>query len=131
MRRIYSTRSSKCIVNTGVFFTCMTSSSQSKPAKNTGTCNVLTRQNAKKHRGFETIFHICSARAPQFKNQSFFYLFFCPLSSGLKKVLNRKKMPNCTDKSTFCLSQSLPQSSSSKSWGMLSGPKNAVNHNVL
>lgn len=34
-------------------------------------------------------------------------------------------------KSTLCLSQSLPQSSNSKSWGGLSGPKNDVNCNVL
>ena len=37
------------MVDTGVFFTCMTSSSESKPARTTGICSVLRRQHAKKH----------------------------------------------------------------------------------
>ena len=44
---VFLPRSLKCIVNTGVGFTCQTSSSQSKPAKTTGIYNVLTRQYAK------------------------------------------------------------------------------------
>ena len=54
------------MVDTGVFFTCMTSSSESKPARTTGICSVLTRQlTCKKTRCFETVFHIFSARAPE------------------------------------------------------------------
>jgi len=59
---VTSTRSLKCTVNTAVFFTCMTSSSQSKPAKNTGI-----------HKKQDVFNQFCafSARAPQSKNQSF------------------------------------------------------------
>ena len=53
---VFVTRRLKCIVNTSVFFTFITSSSQSKPSKNTGICSVLTRQNAKKTRCLEAIF---------------------------------------------------------------------------
>ena len=52
---VFVTRRLKCIANTSVFFTFTTSSSQSKPSKNTGICSVLTRQNAKKIRCLEAI----------------------------------------------------------------------------
>ena len=119
---VTSTRSLKCTVNTAVFFTCMTSSSQSKPAKNTGI-----------HKKQDVFNQFCafSARAPQSKNQSF-WLRCWPLSSGLKKVLHQK-----TGKLhltlTFCLLQSLPHSSNSKRCGRLSGPKKCckLDYNVL
>ena len=66
---VFVARRLKCIVNTSVFFTFITSSSQSKPSKNTGICSVLTRQNAKKTRCLEAIFRDFSARTPQIKNQ--------------------------------------------------------------
>ena len=75
----------KCIVNANAFFTCMASSSQSKPAKNTG------------------IYLQCFD----------------------KTTCNKKHV-----KSTFCLSQSLPQSSNSKSWGRLSGLRNPANYKI-
>ena len=80
-------RSLKCIVNTGVGFTCQTSSSQSKPAKTTGIYNVLTRQYAKNIDVLKQI----SAGAPQFKNQSCALLLPLPIQSRPKKVLNHKK----------------------------------------
>ena len=49
----------------GVFFTFSASSSQSKPAKNTGICSVLTRQHVKQKHGvlkqFFTFFSSCSS----------------------------------------------------------------------
>ena len=64
------------------FLHFLTSSSQSKPANNTGIYSVLTRPTSKKTRCFETSFHKISA--PPFKNDHFL-LYFCHCSSGLKK----------------------------------------------
>ena len=124
------TRRLKCIVNTSVFFVFMTSSSQSKPSKNIGICSVLTRQNAKKTRCLEAIFRDFSARASQVKNQWFFTLFLPPLIRTQEGVKSQK-IAKLHLKSTFFLSQSLPQSSGAKKWGRLSGPQNAVNYSVL
>ena len=101
------------------FLHVFTSSSQSKPTKNSG---ILTRQHVKK-RCFETIFHIFSARARQLKNQSFFAAFLPPFirtQEGMKSPKKTKQRLNLT----FCLSQSLLQSSSP--W-----VQNAVNYGVL
>ena len=95
----------------------MTSSSQSKPAKNTDICSVLTRQHAKK-RCFGSILHIFQLALLNSKTNQFL-LHFCQRSSGLKKVLNHKKHL----KSTFFLSQSLLQSSNSIIGGACLGPK--------
>ena len=86
------------------------SSSQSKPAKNSGIYSVLTRQHAKKKGCFGTIFRIFSARACQVKNQSFFAAFLPPLirtQEGVKSPKLAKLHLNLT----FYLSQSLLQSS--------------------
>ncbi len=74
---VFLTRHLKCIVNTSVFFTFITSSSQSKPSKNTGICSVLTRQNAKKNTMFGSNF----AR------------FFGPCPSGQKSIIFTKFLP--------------------------------------
>ena len=84
---VFLPRSLKCIVNTGVGFTCQTSSSQSKPAKTIGIYNVLTRQYAKNIDVLKQI----SAGAPQFKNQSCALFLPLPIQSRPKKVLNHKK----------------------------------------
>ena len=73
-------------------------------------------------RCFETISYIFSAPAPQVKKQLFLAPFLPPLI--------RSQVPQI-QKWTFCLSQSVPQSSISKNWGRLSVPKNAVNSSVL
>ena len=99
---VFLTRRLKCIVNTSVFFTFITSSSQSKPSKNTGICSVLTRQNAKKTRCLEAIFHDFSALAPQVKNQSFFTQFLPPLIQTQKSVKSQK-IAKLHLKSTFFL----------------------------
>ena len=126
---VFVTRRLKCIVNTSVFFTFITSSSQSKPSKNTRVCSVLTRQNAKKTRCLEAIFRDFSARAPQVKNQWFFTLFLPPLIQTQEGVKSQE-IARLHLNSTFFLSQSLPQSSKSKRWGGLTGPQNAVNYGV-
>ena len=92
------------------------SSSQSKPAKNTGIYSVLTRQHAKKHDVLNQSFNNFSAHAPPFKKRSFFTLLLPPLirtQEGVKSGQIAKLHLN----STFCLSQSLPQSCSTKNWG--------------
>ena len=127
---VFVTRRLKCIVNTSVFFTFITSSSQSKPSKNTGICSVLTRQNAKRTRCLEAIFRDFSARAPQVKNQWFLTLFLPPLIQTQEGVKSQK-ITRLHLNSTFFLSQSLPQSSQSKNCPSLSGPQNAVNYAVL
>ena len=127
---VFLTRRLKCIVNTSVFFTFITSSSQSKPSKNTGICSNLTRQNAKKTRCLEAIFRDFSALAPQIKNQWFFTLFLPPLIQTQKGVKSQK-IAKLHLKSSFFLSQSLPQSSRAKKWGRLFGSQNAVNYSVL
>ena len=124
---VFVTRRLKCIVNTSVFFTFITSSCQSKPSKNTGICSVLTRQNAQKTRCLEAIFRDFSARAPQVKNQWFFILFLPPLIQTQEGVKSQKIARRHLN-STFFLSQSLPQSSKSKKWGRLTGPQSAVNY---
>ena len=86
--RCLLTRAYKYIVNTGVHFTFISSNSQSKPAKNTGICCVLTSC-------FETIFYIFQFVLLNSENNHF-WLCFCHHSSGLKKALNRKILPNCT-----------------------------------
>ena len=89
---VFSTRGFKCTANTMVFFIFFTSSSQSKPTKNTGIYSVLTRQHAKKttfSSSFPQIFSSCAS----IKNAPFL-LHFCHRSSGLKKVLNRAKLLN-------------------------------------
>ena len=91
------------------FLHVFTSSSQSKPTKNSGIYSVLTRQHAKK-KCFGTIFRIFSAPARQVKNQSFFAAFLPPLirtQEGSKSPKIAKLNLNLT----FCLSQSLLQSS--------------------
>ena len=96
------------------------SSSQTKPTKNSGIYSVLTRHHAKKNRCFGTIFRIFSARARQVKNKSFFAAFLPPLirtQEGVKSPKIAKLHLN----STFCLSQSLPQSSNTKNYRRLSG----------
>ena len=127
---VFVTRRLKCIVNTSVFFTFITSSSQSKPSKNTGICSVLTRQNAKKTRCLEAIFRDFSARAPQVKNQWSFTLFL-PQLIQTQEGVRSQKIARLHLNSTFFMSQSLPQSSKSKKCPRLSGPQNAVNYGVL
>ena len=84
----------------------------------------------KKTRCLEAIFRDFSARAPQAKNQWFFTLFLPPLIQTQEGVKS-EKIAKLNLKSTFFMSQSLPQSSRAKKWGRLSGPQNAVNYYVL
>ena len=102
------------------FLHVFTSSSQSKPTKNSGIYSVCTRQHAKKKRCFGTIFRIFSARARQVKSQSFFAAFLPPLiwtQEGVKSP----KMAKLHLNFTFYLSQSLPQSCNTKNYRRLSG----------
>ena len=71
--------------------------------------SVLTRQHAKK-RCLETIFCIFSARARQLKNQSFFAGFLLPFIRTQEGIKSRK-IAKLHLNLTFCLSQSLLQSS--------------------
>ena len=96
------------------------SSSQTKPTKNSGIYSVLTRHHAKKNDVLEQFFACFSARARQVKNKSFFAAFLPPLirtQEGVKSPKIAKLHLN----STFCLSQSLPQSSNTKNYRRLSG----------
>ena len=117
---VFSTRGFKCTANTRVFFMFYTSSSQSKPTKNSGIYIVLTRQHAKKKRCFGTIFRIFSARACQAKNQSFFAAFLPPPIRTPEDVKS-PKIAKLHLNLTFCLSQSLPQSCNTKNYRRLSG----------
>ena len=99
-------------------------------SKQTSQYSVLKRLHVKKTRCFEAIFHNFSAQAPPFKKRSLFTQFLPPVirtQEGVKSEQVAKLDLN----STFCLSQSLPQSCSTKKWGRLSGPQNAVNYSVL
>ena len=74
----------------------------------------------KKTRCFRAIFHTFSAHAPPFKKRLFFTLFLPPLirtQEGVKSGQLAKLHLN----STFCLSQSLPQSCNTKNYRRLSG----------
>ena len=74
----------------------------------------------KKTRCFRAIFHTFSAHAPPFKKRLFFTLFLPPLirtQEGVKSGQIAKLHLN----STFCLSQSLPQSCNTKNYRRLSG----------
>ena len=89
------------------FLHVFTSSSQSKPTKNSGIYTVLTRQHAKKpmfRNNFSHFFSSCSS----IKNQSFFAAFLPPFirtQEGIKS----KKIAELHLNLTFCLSQSLLQ----------------------
>ncbi len=130
LRCFFLTRRLKCIINTSVFFTFITSSSQRKPSKNTGICSVLTRQNAKKKHDVWKQFFV-SARAPQVKNQWFFTLCLPQLIHGDSEGVKSQKIAKPHLELTFFFVTILPQSSRGKKWGRLSGPQNAVNYSVL
>ena len=102
------------------FLHLFASRSQSKPTKNTGIYSVLTRQHAKKHDVFEQFFRLFQPMLLRSKN-AYFSLFFCHRSSRLKKALNRGQIAKLHLNSTFCLSQSLPQSCNTKNYRRLSG----------
>ena len=129
---VFVTGRLKCIVNTSVFFTFITSSSQSKPSKNTGICSVLTRQNAKKNTmfggNFSRFFGPCP---PASQKSKIFYPIFWPPLIQTQEGVKSQKIARLHLNSTFFLSQSLPQSSKSKNCPSLSGPQNAVNYGVL
>ena len=93
-RNAFSKRGLTCIVNTGVFFTFITSSS--------GICSVLTRQRVQ----------IFSVRA--FRKHSFLALCLASLIRTQEGV-KPQNIAKLNLKWIFCLSQSLPQSSNSKS----------------
>ena len=95
---VFSTRGFKCTANTMVFFIFFTSSSQSKPTKNTGIYSVLTRQHAKKEKQttLQAVFHKFSARAPPFKKRSFFTPFLPPFIRTQEGAKNRAKLLNWT-----------------------------------
>ena len=102
------------------FLHVFTSSSQSKPTKNSGIYSVLTRQHAKKTDVLEQFFRIFSSRARQVKNQSFFAAFLLPLirtQEGVKSPKIAKLHVNLT----FYLSQSLLQSCNTKNYRRRSG----------
>ena len=110
---LFSLFSSECVEHTvfGMFFQQLalnlmyrkyhgflhfcTSSSQSKLAKNTGNYSVLTRPHAKKQDVLKQFFTIFQLVLLHSKNDHC-VLYFCHRSSGLKKVLNRNKLLNCT-----------------------------------
>ena len=88
------------------------------------------KTKCQKTRCLEAIFRDFSALAPQVKNQWLFTLFLPPLIQTQKDVKSQK-IAKLHLKSTFFLSQSLPQSSRAKKWGRLFGSQNAVNYSVL
>ena len=92
--------------------------------------HCVEKTKCKETRCLEAIFHIFSARAPQFKNQSFFAPFLPPFIRAQDCVKSQKNAKLHLN-STFCLSHSLQQSSRAKNWGRLSGPKNVVNCSFL
>ena len=102
------------------FLHLFASRSQSKPTKNTGIYSVLTRQHAKKHDVFGQFFTLFQPMLLRSKNVFFFTLFLPPLirtQEGVKSGQIAKLHLN----STFCLSQSLPQSCNTKNYRRLSG----------
>ena len=103
------------------FLHVFTSSSQSKPTKNSGIYSVLTRHHAKKTMFWSNFSHFFSSCSSS-KNQSFFAAFLPPLirtQEGLKSPKIAKLHLNLT----FSLSQSLLQSSNLQNWGSLSAPQ--------
>ena len=102
------------------FLHLFASRSQSKPTKNTGIYSVLTRQLAKKHDVFEQFFTLFQPVLFRAKKNLFFTLFLPPLirtQEGVKSGQIAKLHLN----STFCLSQSFPQSCNTKNYRRLSG----------
>ena len=102
------------------FFIFFASRSQSKPTKNTGIYSVLTRQHAKKHDVFEQFCTLFQPMLLRSKNACFLPFFLPPLirtQEGVKSGQISKLHLN----STFCLSQSLPQSCNTKNYRRLSG----------
>ena len=82
---------------------------------------VLTRPQAKKHDVSKQFFTIFQLVLLQPKKRSFFTLFLPPViqtQEGAKSEQIAKLHLN----STFCLSQSLPQSCNTKNWLRLFGP---------
>ena len=85
-----------CLVNTSVFFTCMTSSSHSKPAQKPGICSVLTRQHAKKTIFWLNLSIFFSSCSSIIQNSSIFCSIFAsahPDSRGCWITENSKTEP--------------------------------------
>ena len=116
---VFSTRGFKCTANTTVFFIfCFQVSKQTNQKHWYLQC--FDKTACKKTRCFRAIFHTFSAHAPPFKKRLFFTLFLPPLirtQEGVKSGQIAKLHLN----STFCLSQSLPQSCNTKNYRRLSG----------
>ena len=106
----------KFTANTTVFFIFLLPGLKANQPKTL----VFTVFRCKKTRCFRAIFHTFSAHAPPFKKRLFFTLFLPPLirtQEGVKSGQIAKLHLN----STFCLSQSLPQSCNTKNYRRLSG----------
>ena len=82
----------------------------------------------KKHDVLKQFF---TAHAPPFAKRLFFTLLLPPLIIRTQEGVKSGQIAKLHLHSTFCLSQSLPQSCNTKNWGRLSGPQNAVNCDVL
>ena len=105
---VFSTRGFKCTANTTVFFMFYTSSSQSKPTKNSGIYTVLTRQHARKNDVLEQFFAFFSSCLSSKTSIIFccvFATFVC--RNPCRKVVTPKTTADCL------------------------GPQNAVNYGVL
>ena len=125
----FATRGFKCTANTTVFSFVHFQFSKQTSQKH-WYLQCFDKTTCKKTRCFETIFHNFSAHAPPFKKRSFFTLLLPPLIRTQEDVKS-DQIAKLRLNSTFCLSQSLPQSCNTKNWGRLSGPQNAVNYGVL
>ena len=102
------------------FLHLFASRSQSKPTKNTGIYSVLTRQHAKKHDVCEQFFTLFQPMLLRSKN-AYFLLFFLPPLIRTQEGVKSGQIAKLHLNSTFCLSQSLPQSCNTKNYRRLSG----------
>ena len=90
----FSTRGFKCTANTTVFFIFYFKFSRQTSQKH-WFLQCVDKTNMQKTQCFETIFHNFQLVLLHSKKKHFL-LYFCHCSSGLKKVLNRTKLLNCT-----------------------------------
>ena len=111
------------------FLHFVSSSSQSKPAKNTGIYSVLTRQHAKKHDVLNQFFTVFQLVLLHSKNDHSFILFLLPLIRTQEGVKSGQICKLHLSSTFFFVT--LFDESNTKNWGRLFGPQNAVNYGAL
>ena len=111
----------ECLVDTGVFFTCMTSGSQKQTSQKRRYLQFFDKTLCKKLLFRNNVSHFFSSWSAIQKA-----IIVCSLFATAHPPPERVRSHEIAKlflKWTFCLSQSLLQSSNSKNWGGFLGPK--------